>query len=116
VGHFVTGAHSIKRNGILVCWCKPRKEAWVHLTLGLEMVATIIGFGNVLASSYGQIYKLSTENSILLGILYNVLIGQNSRCTCPNNEVGNLAQVKWWIPCKHSHWVIMGVPLLIAQH
>lgn len=108
VGHFVIG--------VIVCWCKPRKEAWVHLTLGLEMVAIVIKFENVLAPSYGQMYKLSIKNSVLQSILYNVLIGQNSWCTCPDNEVGNLAQVKWWIPCKHCHWVIMGVPLSTAQH
>jgi hypothetical protein len=51
---------------------------WVHLTLGLEMVALIIGFENVLAPNDGQIYKLSIENSILQGILYNVLMAQNS--------------------------------------
>ncbi len=67
---------------------------WVHLTLGLEMVIIVIGFENVPAPSYGQMYKLSIENSILQGVLYNVLIGQNLQRTCLDNEVGNLAWVK----------------------
>ncbi len=115
-GHFVIGAHPTEQNGVPVCWCKLKKEVWVHLTLGLEMVTIVIGFENVPTPSYGQMYKLSIENSILQGILYNVLIGQNSQRTCPDNEVGNLAWVKWWIPCKHRHCVILGVQLSIAQH
>jgi len=58
------------------------------------MVTIVIGFENVPTPSYGQMYKLSIENSILQGLLYNVLIGQNSQRTCPDNEVGNLAWVK----------------------
>lgn len=78
MGHFVTRAHPTEQNGVLVSWCKLKKEVWIHLTLGLEMVTMVIGFENVPTPSYGQMYKLSIENSILQGVLYNVLIGQNS--------------------------------------
>jgi hypothetical protein len=46
-------------------------------------------------------YKLSINNFVLQGAIYNMLIGQHLWCI----TMLETQRMNWWIPSKHLYWV-----------